>query len=134
MARLTAKLGQLRPELGFTAIRPLIEITAPGRGFHAGGSFPMSRRPRSGETDLLGRPFGYARVHLVDASTFPTIPATTITLAVMANAHRIGAAPGHALRQAGSTCCLLSHACAAVLASCSVARQAEVALGPESGG
>ena len=92
VARLTAKLGQLRPELGFTPIRPLTEITAPGRGFHAGGSFPMSKRPCSSETDLLGRPSGYARVHLVDASTFPTIPATTITFAAMANAHRIGAA------------------------------------------
>jgi choline dehydrogenase-like flavoprotein len=92
VARLTAKLGRLRPELGFTPIRPLVEITAPGRGFHAGGSFPMAHQPRSGETDLLGRPHGFARVHVVDASIFPTIPATTITLAVMANAYRIGAA------------------------------------------
>jgi choline dehydrogenase-like flavoprotein len=28
----------------------------------------------------------------VDASTFPTIPSTTITYTVMANAHRIGMA------------------------------------------
>jgi len=28
-------------------------------------------------------------VHLLDASVFPSIPATTITLTVMANAHRI---------------------------------------------
>ena len=31
------------------------------------------------------------RVHVVDASVFPSLPATTITLSVMANAHRIGA-------------------------------------------
>jgi hypothetical protein len=31
------------------------------------------------------------RVHLVDASVLPSVPATTITLGVMANAHRIAA-------------------------------------------
>jgi choline dehydrogenase-like flavoprotein len=30
-------------------------------------------------------------VHVIDSSVFPTIPATTITLSVMANAYRIGA-------------------------------------------
>jgi choline dehydrogenase-like flavoprotein len=29
-------------------------------------------------------------VHAVDATVLPSIPATTITLTVMANAHRIG--------------------------------------------
>jgi choline dehydrogenase-like flavoprotein len=29
------------------------------------------------------------RVHLVDASVLPSIPATSITFSVMANAHRI---------------------------------------------
>ena len=28
-------------------------------------------------------------IHLVDASVFPTVPATTFTLTIMANAHRI---------------------------------------------
>jgi choline dehydrogenase-like flavoprotein len=41
---------------------------------------------------VLGRPAGWRRIHLVDASVFPTIPATTITYTAMANAHRIAAA------------------------------------------
>jgi choline dehydrogenase-like flavoprotein len=28
-------------------------------------------------------------IHLVDASVFPDVPATTFTLTIMANAHRI---------------------------------------------
>jgi choline dehydrogenase-like flavoprotein len=33
---------------------------------------------------------GWRRIHLVDASVLPDIPATQITFSVMANAHRIG--------------------------------------------
>jgi choline dehydrogenase-like flavoprotein len=68
---------------------PLLKIAEPGRGFHSGGTFPMSARPADGQTDLMGRPRGWERVHAVDATIFPSIPATTITLSVMANAHRI---------------------------------------------
>jgi choline dehydrogenase-like flavoprotein len=49
----------------------------------------MSSEPQPGQTDALGRPHGLERVHLVDSSVFPSIPATTITLSVMANAYRI---------------------------------------------
>ena len=38
----------------------------------------------------LGRPAGFKRVYVVDSTVFPSIPATTITFTVMANAHRIG--------------------------------------------
>ena len=50
----------------------------------------MRSNPGAFEADLLGRPSGFSNVHLVDASVFPSLPATTITLSVMANAHRIG--------------------------------------------
>jgi choline dehydrogenase-like flavoprotein len=50
----------------------------------------MQRAPAGLASDLLGRPPGWERVHAVDASVLPSVPATTITLAVMANAHRIG--------------------------------------------
>ena len=40
-------------------------------------------------SDPEGRPFGFERVHIVDATCFTSIPATTITLPVMANAWRI---------------------------------------------
>jgi choline dehydrogenase-like flavoprotein len=67
-----------------------LRVGAPGRGFHTGGTFPMRSQPGPFETDTLGRPYGMSRIHVVDASVFPTLPATTVTLSIMANAHRIG--------------------------------------------
>jgi choline dehydrogenase-like flavoprotein len=49
----------------------------------------MRDQPREMESDIYGRPAGLTRIHIVDASVFPSIPATTITLTAMANAHRI---------------------------------------------
>ena len=69
---------------------PAIQFADPGRSYHSGGSFPMRREPGALECDTLGRLPGWDRVHLIDASVFPSIPATSITLTVMANAHRIG--------------------------------------------
>jgi len=68
----------------------MIQMGKPGRGFHSGGSFPMSRQPKTGETDILGRPRGLQRVHAIDSTVLPSIPATAITYTVMANAYRIG--------------------------------------------
>jgi ferredoxin len=76
--------------LGGIAVPPMLQIAEPGRGFHNGGSFPMRAQPKKFESDLLGRPHGWSRVHAVDASVLPGIPAPTITFSVMANAHRIG--------------------------------------------
>ena len=50
----------------------------------------MRAQPGTFECDLLGRPQGWSRLHIVDASVLPSIPATTVTFSVMANAHRIG--------------------------------------------
>ena len=41
------------------------------------------------ETDILGRLYGHKRIHIVDGSIMPSIPATTIALLQMANADRI---------------------------------------------
>lgn len=79
------------PALRALPLEPLLQITPPGRGFHSGGTLPMSAKPADLQTDSLGRLPGWERVHVVDSSVFPTIPATTITLSLMANAHRIGA-------------------------------------------
>lgn len=81
--------GQFRAIGGFV-VPPMLQISRPGRGFHCGGSLPMRAQPGNFETDCLGRPHGWSRVHVVDASVLPTVPATTITFSVMANAHRIG--------------------------------------------
>lgn len=83
------KLWRNSFELGALPLPPLLQIAEPGRSFHAGGTFPMRAQPGAFETDLLGRPAGWRRIHAVDATVFPSIPATTITLTVMANAHRI---------------------------------------------
>jgi choline dehydrogenase-like flavoprotein len=77
-------------QLGGIAVPPMLQMAEPGRGFHTGGSFPMRSNPGELETDPLGRPHGWSRLHVVDASILPSIPATTITFTVMANAHRIG--------------------------------------------
>jgi choline dehydrogenase-like flavoprotein len=76
-------------KLGAVPLPMLLQIAEPGRSFHAGGAFPMRRQPSEFETDTLGRPAGWQRVHAVDATVLPSIPATTITFTVMANAHRI---------------------------------------------
>ena len=68
----------------------MLQLAEPGRGFHCGGSLPMRAVPGNFESDTLGRPQGWSRVHAVDASVLPAVPATTITFSVMANAHRIG--------------------------------------------
>jgi choline dehydrogenase-like flavoprotein len=68
---------------------PAMRFPAPGRGFHTGGSFPMRSERAPHTSDPEGRPFGFERVHIVDATCFTSIPATTITLPVMANAWRI---------------------------------------------
>ena len=58
--------------------------------YHFGASFPMMTSPSAAHhTDVLGRPFGWQRVHVVDTSVLPAIPATTVGLLTMANAHRI---------------------------------------------
>jgi choline dehydrogenase-like flavoprotein len=81
----------LKQGLKFRAVPllPMLQIAEPGRSFHSGGTFPMRASPGEFESDTLGRPRGWQRIHAVDATVFPSIPATTITFTVMANAHRI---------------------------------------------
>ena len=88
--KVVLKLCQQAWRIGAMPLPVMLKIAEPGRSFHSGGSFPMSREPRGFQTDLLGRPPGWSRIHAVDATVFPSIPATTITFSAMANAHRIG--------------------------------------------
>jgi choline dehydrogenase-like flavoprotein len=82
-------LAASRHLLGMTPIPWLAQFGRPGKSNHVGGSLPMRDRPDALATDTLGRPPGWSRVHVVDASVLPSIPATTVTISVMANAHRI---------------------------------------------
>jgi choline dehydrogenase-like flavoprotein len=87
LARLRAAARSVRA----LPLGSMLRIWEPGRGMHVGGSFPMSATPTGLQSDLLGRPAGLRRIHLVDASVFPSVPPTTITLTAMANARRIAA-------------------------------------------
>lgn len=82
-------LGRALRPAGVHALRMAMRPGAPGSSFHAGATLPMSADPAGAQSDTLGRPAGIERLHVVDASVLPAIPATTITFSVMANAHRI---------------------------------------------
>jgi choline dehydrogenase-like flavoprotein len=94
MGRLIKKLRAVKAFTRATPLTPLLKMGSPGRGFHTGGSLPMRSTPHEFETDSLGTPHGCQRVHVVDSSVFPSIPASTITLTAMANAHRIASQVG----------------------------------------
>jgi ferredoxin len=69
----------------------LLNTIAPiGKSYHLGGSFPMNATPSGWQSDSLGRVKGLKRVHVVDASVLPAVPAQNTTFSVMANAYRIG--------------------------------------------
>jgi choline dehydrogenase-like flavoprotein len=85
-------LRKLSRNARFLRARPLpflLNRTPPGRGWRSGGTFPMRHNPSGFETDILGRPVGFSRVHVVDSTVLPSLPATTAAFSVMANAHRI---------------------------------------------
>jgi choline dehydrogenase-like flavoprotein len=66
------------------------KLSGAAKSYHYGGSFPMQAKPFGQfASDSLGRVKPWRNVHLVDASVFPTVAATTFTLTIMANAHRI---------------------------------------------
>jgi hypothetical protein len=88
--RVLRELLRQARRLGGVPLWPMLQMEEPGRSFHSGGSFPMREKPDPFESDCLGRPHGWTRVHAVDATVLSNIPATTITFSVMANAHRIG--------------------------------------------
>jgi choline dehydrogenase-like flavoprotein len=52
----------------------------------------MRETPGPLETDALGQLRELPGVHLVDSSVLPSLPSTTFTYTVMANAHRIARA------------------------------------------
>lgn len=71
-------------------ILPKMLLAAGGKSYHFGGSFPHRLEGATGfGADRVGRAGGWQRTHIVDAAVFPSVPATTFTLTIMANAHRI---------------------------------------------
>jgi len=86
------RLMQSARILDLYPLLPMVRLSAPGKSYHWGGSFPhMTDRDRATifSSDVLGRVGSWERIHLVDAAVFPALPAMTYGLTVMANAHRI---------------------------------------------
>ncbi len=77
------------PALDLWPVVPMVSVSAAAKSYHFGSSFPHADSRGARVTDRTGRLAAWERIHLVDASVFPDVPATTFTLTVMANAHRI---------------------------------------------
>lgn len=92
LADVVRRLWRIAPWIDLWPLTPRIIVSGGAKSYHFGGSFPHRRalRPSVAPTsDRLGRLAPWDRIHLVDASVFPSVPATTFTLTIMANAHRI---------------------------------------------
>jgi len=92
---LVRAMVKVAPALDLWPVLPMTSVSPAAKSYHFGGSFPHSRSRSRVTTDHLGRLAEWDRIHLVDASVFPSVPATTFTLTIMANAHRIA---GEAIR------------------------------------
>jgi choline dehydrogenase-like flavoprotein len=91
LRRLGKKLNDVAKHFAAYVPAPLMRQSSIGFTSQIGGSFPMQKTPKDQRSsDTLGRPCGMQRVYLIDSSTFPSVPATTMALSVMANAYRIG--------------------------------------------
>jgi len=72
---------------GIVPLTQLAHLSKVGGSFHIGASFPVSRDTGEGKSDSFGRPYQLNRIHLVDASSMPSIPPHSPTLTAMAHAH-----------------------------------------------
>ena len=88
---LASALLRAAPTLDLWPILSKTTVSPAAKSYHFGGSFPHGRSGDGLSTDRLGRVSQWNHIHLVDASVFPNVPATTFTLTIMANAHRIAA-------------------------------------------
>ncbi len=71
------------------SLKSKLRLDLPGGGYHSGGTLPMRRTPQLFETNAWGQLPSFPRVHIVDASVLPTVPASPTAFTIMANAHRI---------------------------------------------
>jgi choline dehydrogenase-like flavoprotein len=86
---MTLALLRAAPALDLWPVLPMTSVSPAAKSYHFGGSFPHSVSRTGLGTDRLGRLDRWDNIHLIDASVFPNVPATTFTLTIMANAHRI---------------------------------------------
>jgi choline dehydrogenase-like flavoprotein len=83
------RIWRAAPYLDLWPVTPKMLWSGGAKSYHFGGSFPHACEPGNGTTDRLGRLARWDRIHVIDGAVFPNIPATTFTLTVMANSHRI---------------------------------------------
>jgi ferredoxin len=86
---LLVKLLKIGHKTGFYVFPRLYLRAKIGHSQHFGGAIEMMEVPLPGGADALGRPFGFHRVYVVDATVLPTIPATPTTTIAVSNAIRI---------------------------------------------
>jgi ferredoxin len=86
---LVGAMLRVAPALDLWPVVPMISMSAAAKSYHFGASFPHDRARTATTSDRIGRLAAWDNIHLVDASVFPVVPATTFTLTIMANAHRI---------------------------------------------
>ena len=89
MRQVARRVTAAAPLLDLWPVLPALRMSAGGKSYHWGGTFPHGSSRSRLSSDPLGRVGPWQRVHLVDSAVLPTIPATTFALTVMANAHRI---------------------------------------------
>lgn len=90
LGRALRRLVRAAPRLDLWPLLTHATLSGAGKSYHFGGAFPHAGAdggPRA--TDCWGRLPDWDRVHLIDGSVLPSVPSTTFTLTVMANAHRI---------------------------------------------
>ena len=92
LQRLVRSMLKVAPALDIWPAVPMISVSAAAKSYHFGATFPHGRVRTATTTDRMGRLAAWDHIHLVDASVFPNVPATTFTLTIMANAHRIASA------------------------------------------
>ena len=84
------RLFSIGRKFGCYTLVPLIKDKVSSRGFHVGGTLPMTNNvKKETDTNIYGNPKGWSKIYVIDSSVFPSIPGTTIGLLIMANACRI---------------------------------------------
>ena len=91
VGRLKRKLWKSVGKTGLLPLPFLGREQKIGLSVHFGASLPMSKVANGLNTDIFGAVDGLGGLHVVDAAVFPSIPATSPTFVIMANAYRIGA-------------------------------------------
>ena len=89
LRRFLGAMSKAAPSLDLWPVLPMVSVSAATKSYHFGGTFPHATTSGGYRSDRLGRLDRWSNIHLIDGSVFPSVPATTFTLTVMANAHRI---------------------------------------------